>query len=129
MPLEEMTILLSDLDEVRQVLAACLTYFQARDLSAAQIEFRAARPSPITAEVGRIKDRFDAYLGDYLLRQHEADLEEDGVVGDEVEEGAEDGSEGVAEGVVELSTTPLGDFKKPNQKGRRLKAAEVSGSS
>jgi hypothetical protein len=124
--LEEITIQLGDLEDVRQVLAAALMYFQAEDLQTAQVEFRAARPSPLTQEIERVKGRYDSYLGDFLLARHEALLAEDEPEIEEDSEGAENGSEELAEASEEaLSGAPLGDFTPPKQKGRRLKADEV----
>lgn len=124
---DEINIQLVDLEDVRQVLAASLLYFQAEDLQSAQVEFRASRPSPLTQEIERVKSRFDGYLGDYLLAQHEALLAEDEEVIEEDVEGAEDGSDELTEASEEdvLSSEPLGKFERPKQKGRRLEADEI----
>ena len=126
MSLEELTIQLSDVEDTRQVLAACLNLVSARDFEQAQIEFRAVRPSPLTVEIERVKARLDHYLSDFLLARHEAALEEDDAEVEEDLEEAENGSEGLSEASEEeLSPAPLGEFKPPRQKGRRLNPDEV----
>ena len=125
MALDEITVQLADLEDVRQVLAANLMYFQAQDLQEAQKEFRANRPSALTMEIERVKGRFDSYLADFLLRRHEVELGEDEPEFEEDLEEAEDGSEELTEASEPLSSTPLGSPDLPKQKGRRLKADEL----
>lgn len=126
--MDTVEILVSDLEEARQILAACNTFLVARDLMEAQIEFRASRPSPLALEVDRIKARFDGYFGDYLLARHEASLEVETEDIEDDNEGAEDGSGELTEASEEpLSGAPLGDFKAPRQQGRRLSKEEVAG--
>ncbi len=125
MALDEITVQLADLEDVRQVLAANLMYFQAQDLQEAQKEFRANRPSALTMEIERVKGRFDSYLADFLLRRHEVELAEEEAEVEEDLEGAEEGSEEATEASDELVSEPLGAFEKPKQKGRRLTAEEV----
>ena len=72
---EEVAAQIADVEDVRQVLAACLTYFQAEDLKSAQVAFSAVRPSPLSLEIERLATRFRGYLGDYYLAQREAELE------------------------------------------------------
>lgn len=119
--MEVVEIYLNDLEEVRQVLAACQNYFLGRDLMEAQVEFRASRPSPLSAEISRLIERFNGYMGDYLLAQHEASLEE-------AEEDNESEDEGEGEGEEDeeaLSTSPLGEFVPPRQASRRLTKDEL----
>lgn len=125
MALDEITVQLADLEDVRQVLAANLMYFQAQDLQEAQKEFTANRPSALTMEIERVKGRFDSYLADFLLRRHEVELAEDEAEVEEDLEGAEEGSDEPTEASEELVSEPLGKFEKPKQTGRRLKAEEV----
>lgn len=119
-------IYVNDLEDVRQVLGACLVWLQARDLQEAQIAFSVTRPSPLTIEVERVKERFDGYFGDFLLAQHEADLAADDIEDADDELGPENGSEELAEASEELlSGAPLGSPKLPKQEGRRLSSEEV----
>lgn len=112
----------SDLEDVIQVLGACLTFLQARDLMEAQIAFSATRPSPLSSEVERLHDRFRGYMGDFLLDAH---FEEDDADVEVSEQEAEDGSDELTEASEELSATPLGAPNLRKQQGRRLDADEV----
>ena len=119
---EEVPVQISDVEDVRQVLAACLTFFQAEDLKAAQVAFSAVRPSPLTLEVERLATRFRGYLGDYYLAQREAELEDE-----DAELELPNSSENVQEeSEEELSGSPLGDFQPPRQAGVRLTDEEVA---
>ena len=120
--LEETTIQISDLDELRSVLAACLNYFSARDLEQAQLEFRATRPSPLTAEIERVKTRFDSYFSDFLLRRHEELLETEE---DEDDLDVEEDVEEAEHGSQSLSEAPLGTPVIKRQKGRVLEQDEI----
>jgi hypothetical protein len=124
--------LISDLEDTRIVLNAALNYFQARDMETAQLNFTATRPSPLTAEIQRVKTRLDGVLGDYLLQQHESGS---GLYDDESflddEEDAEDAEDGL-QSLTEASQEPLPDaaFSEPKlsrQAGRRLTAKEAAG--
>lgn len=118
-------IFVSDLEDVRQVLGACLVMLQARDLIEAQVAFSGTRPSPLTAEVERTKNRFDGYFSDFLLAEHEANLEEDDLDDEVAEHEPEEGAESAAEASDDLSSSPLGTPRLPRQTGRRLKSDEV----
>lgn len=125
---ETVAVQFNDIEDVRQVLAACLTYFQAEDLQKAQVAFSATRPSPLTMEIERMFTRYHGYMGDYLLAQHEAEVDEEDSQDEDSLEEAPNGSEPVQEPFgEELSDSPLGEFKPPRQEGRRLSAEEVAG--
>lgn len=115
----------SDLEDVAQVLGACLTFLQARDLMEAQIAFSTPRPSPLSNEVQRLHDRFRGYMGDFLLAAREAELEEDDGDDQDSELEAENGSDEPVEASEVLSDSPLGKPRLPRQRGRRLDADEV----
>lgn len=66
-------VLISDIEEIRDVLGACLTYFTAQDVIKAQTQFRQMRQSPITSELERVKARVDGLMGDYLLFRYQAE--------------------------------------------------------
>ena len=119
MTLEATEILISDLDDTRQVLAACAGLLLARDMEAAQVQFANLRTSPLRSEVERVKSRLDAYMGDFLIAQRDADAAIDTVV-DDSEYNEEDKEEEET-----FSDEPLGKFKRPTQAGRRLKPEEV----
>lgn len=123
MAIDIVEIQVSDLEDVRQVLAACYGFFVARDIQNAQAEFRAERPSPLRVEIERVKTRFDGYFGDFLLAEHEATLAADELADEESKEEAEEGSGELTEA---LSGTPLGDFTAPKQKGKRVTAKDKS---
>lgn len=119
---EEVAVQIADVEDVRQVLAACLTYFQAEDLKSAQVAFSAVRPSPLSLEIERLATRFRGYLGDYYLAQREAELE-----AEDAEQEPQNGNENDPEAVEEeLSDSPLGDFRPPRQAGVRLTDEEVA---
>lgn len=119
---------ITDLEDVRQILAACHTYFTARDVEQAQVDFRAVRSSPLTAEIERVRARFDGYMGDLLLARHESELEE--TASDTLDDNAEaeEGSQELTEASEEdeLVAAPL-KFDAPKQRGRRLTKEEVKG--
>lgn len=118
---EEVTVQITDVEDARQVLVACLTYFQAEDLKAAQLAFSAVRPSPLTMEIERLATRFRGYLGDYYLAQREAELE-----AEDAEQGPQNADENDPEAFdEELSDSPLGDFTPPQREGRRLRVDEL----
>lgn len=119
-------ITITDLEDVTQVLGACLTYFQAEDLQTAQVAFSAPRPSPLTMEIERLHTRMRGYVGDFLLARREVELEEeDSQVEDDIE-GPENGSENDPEAFEEeLSNAPLGEFKSQRQPGRILTDDEL----
>lgn len=122
----EITLQLTDFEDMKSALQMALVYFQAEDLKAAQLQLdRHRRPTPLTLELERVYARASAYLGDFLLAAHEAELEEEAAEFEQDVEGAEDGSEELTEASETLSDHPLGKFKKPVQKGRRLSAEEV----
>lgn len=133
--LDETTILIVDLEDVRTVLAACQNFFQAEDIQRAQLAYTETRYSPLTNEIARVKTRMDGVLSDHLLRLHEETA--DDAESDEGEETAEDtsqelpapenGSESVTEASEELSEHPLGEFKPPRQTGRRVSAKRQPG--
>lgn len=123
MPMEFIDIHLTDLEDVRDVLAACLNYFSARDFQQAQIAFGQERPSPLTSEIDRVKTRFDGYMSDFILARYEEERAGDSPADDGV---AEDGSEELTEASEELSGAPLGEPKPKRQRGRRLTAEELS---
>lgn len=126
--MDSVSIFVKDLEDVRQVLAACNMFLQARDLMEAQIAFTSPRPSQLQLEIDRVKTRFDGYLSDYLLAAHEAELEVEGDESDEEYEEAEDGSDELTEASEEpLSDAPLGEFKPPRRQGRRLSKEELAG--
>jgi hypothetical protein len=110
-------IRVSDIEDVRQVLAACYGFLYARDIQEAQIQYQANRPSALTAEVERVKTRFDGYFQDFLLAEHEARLAEDRLDDQDTEDEPEDGAEDVTE---VLSGSPLGAFTPPTQEGTRV---------
>lgn len=119
---EEVAVQIADVEDVRQVLAACLTYFQAEDLKSAQVAFSAVRPSPLSMEIERLATRFRGYLGDYYLAQREAELE-----AEDAEQEPQNGNENDPEAVEEeLSGSPLGEFTPPRQAGVRLTDEEVA---
>jgi hypothetical protein len=105
-------ISLTDLEDARHVLSACLTLLTARDIEKAQANMAAQRPSPLTQEVERMKERFDGHLADYLLARHEAKTE-----------GGP--AEGEADEDDELVSAPLGEPNLPRQAGRRLTIEEM----
>jgi hypothetical protein len=109
----EIEITLADAEDAAQVLDACATFLTARDMMAAQASLSPFfRESPLTAEVQRLKTRFDGYLGDYLLARRRA------------EEGEDERPEEPEE---ELSSDPLGQGTLPGQQGRRLSREELTG--
>lgn len=120
MAIEETSILISDLDDIRGVLAACAMFFQARDLMEAQVKFSSVRPSALSLEIDRVQKRASEIMSDYLLAAREAQLEE------EYEEEPEDEEEGDEEEYEELPAQPLGEFRPPRQEGRRLSAEELA---
>lgn len=125
---ETVAVQFTDIEDVRQVLAACLTFFQAEDLQKAQVAFSATRPSPLTMEIERMYTRFHGYMGDYLLAQHEAELaEEDSQDEDSLEEAPNGSEPDATSDSEELSEHPLGEFRAPKQEGRRLSAEEIAG--
>lgn len=121
--IKEVSILLNDLEDCRQILHACQNYFLGRDMQEAQAQLRAYSKSPLTAEIERVKERMDGYLGDFLLQQYE---EEHGVIPEDEEESVEE-EEPEEEVVEELSDNPLGTVKVQRQKGRRLTKQELEG--
>jgi hypothetical protein len=123
---KEVPIRLEDLEDVRQILNACLNYFTARDLCEAQAQLRLHSKSPLTSELERVYERMSGYLSDFLLSQYEE------------EHGFNDDTENVdAESVIEeevvveeeevLADNPLGTVEVNRQKGRRLTKEEVAG--
>jgi len=113
-------ITLKDLEDVRQTLAACLTFMVARDLMESQAQMNNLRQSPLTNEVERMSTRFDGYMADHLLQLHEASLQDDEPDnGDSVMGGPEPGFE-------PLSDAPLGAKAFPRQEGRRMTAEELA---
>lgn len=119
--IKEVAIRLSDLEDVRQILNACLNYFTARDLGDAQVKLEAYRKSPMTDEVERVKERMDGYLGDFLLMQYEEEhgtIPEDDEVDEELEEEPEEEET--------LSGNPLGTVTAKRQQGRRLSKEELA---
>lgn len=122
--IKQIAIRLSDMEDMRHILNACLNFFTARDLSDAQVRLEVYRKSPITDEIERVKERLDGYLGDYLLAQYEeehGEVPEDDLV-DELEEQEEEKQE---EEEV-LSSNPLGTVKTRRQAGRRLSKEELT---
>jgi len=111
--LTDVEITLTDLADVRQVLAACSTFLGARDMMDAQLRLTAYRPSALASEVERMKVRFDSYMADLLLAERDAE--------EEAEE-AEDAEEEVEE---ELTDDPLGKVVLPQQEGRRVSLEEL----
>lgn len=107
-------ISLTDLEDARHVLSACLTLLTARDIEKAQANMMAQRPSALTQEVERMKERFDGHLADYLLAQHEAEVEAEGEEAPDEEE-------------EPLAASPLGEPTLPKQSGRRLTVEEIQG--
>lgn len=95
-PTAEASILVSDLNRIREILSGCLVFSTAHDIARSQQQMVGARPSPLTREVESVKERVDGILGDFLLNQYTEDLERD-------EEIAED------EELEELSPLPLGE--------------------
>jgi hypothetical protein len=124
---DEVTIQVSDLEDVRNVLSACLNFFQAHDLMEAQKHYEAVAYSPLTNEIGRVTQRFDGYMGDFLLNKHESESDEN-----EPSPAASTSQElvGSEEGAQELTAAPeeevLPDLPlgKPasHQKGKRVSA-------
>jgi len=118
--IKEVAIRLNDLEEARQILSACLNYFTARDLGDAQVRLEIYRKSPLTDELERVKERFDGYLGDFLLAEYE---EEHGEIPEDDSEEAEieDEEEEV------LNDNPLGVVQVKRQQSRRLSKEEIAG--
>ena len=108
----DVEITLTDLEDARTLLAACETYFTARDMQEAQLKLVAHRSSPLAAEVERVRARFDGYLADHLLERHEAGREAEGAEEEPPEEET-------------LSDEPLGSNAFPKQTGRRLTREEL----
>jgi hypothetical protein len=132
MAVDQTTILISDLEDTRIVLNAALNYFMARDMETAQLNFTASRPSPLTSEIQRVKQRLDGVLGDFLLEQHESrseEFEEEDDLDVEVYvDDAEDGLQSLVEASQEaLPDTAFAEPKIARQKGRRLSAEEAAG--
>ena len=130
--MDTVAITISDLEDTRQVLKACLTFFQAEDLQKAQVSFSAPRPSPLTLEIEQANNRLQNYLGDYLLHRHEALLdEEDDLDPEEDLEDPQDGSEELTEASEEeaepLSDSPLGGYERPRSRGLILGPEDLSG--
>lgn len=117
-------IQLQDLEETAQVLAACLTYFQAEDLQKAQAAFSSPRPSPLTVEIDRVLTRVRGCIGDALMAAREAELEADDPEDEDAETEAENDSSVDEEA---LSSSPLGEFNPPKREGRRLTVEEIRG--
>ena len=119
----------NEIEDIRQVLAACVRYFQAQDLAKAQVAFSAPNPSPLTQEVERVLQRLDSFWGDFLIKLREEQLgagEEDyDDLYDEETEDDEEAAEAEAEEDEVLSENPLGSVKTKRQQGRRLKPEEV----
>jgi len=124
--MDEYPVRISDLEDVNQVLGACLNYLQARDLMEAQVAFTGTHYSPLTDEVGRLKARFAGYLGDYLLERHEGESEpsltEDADL--EVEESQEPDESLTEASEAPLAGVPLGSVTR-KKRGRRLKDEEI----
>lgn len=108
--IEATEILITDLEDARQILAACLTLLTAQDVAKAQLSFSRIRESALTQEVTRVKERLDGIFGDFLLVRYEHEEEEN--------EEEDDPDE-------ELAAEPLGAFRAPTQQGRRLDGVEV----
>jgi len=123
--MDTVAITLSDLEDIRQVLKACLTYFQAEDLQKAQVSFNVGRPSPLTLEIEQTHTRLQGYLGDYLLARHEALLDEEGEDDEDDLEEAEEGLQDATEASEELSDSPLGGYKRPESRGQTLTAEDL----
>lgn len=122
----------NDIEDLRQTLAACLRYFQAKDLATAQVAYAAPNPSPLTQEIERVLQRLDFFWGDFLIRLREELLEEDEVEEEleletetEETEDDEETEEAEAEEDSPLSKNPLGSVKTKRQTGRRLRPEEV----
>lgn len=119
----------SEIEDIRQVLAACVRYFQAQDLAKAQVAFSAPNPSPLTQEVERVLQRLDYFWGDFLIRLREEQLageeDYDDLYEEENNEDDEETAEAEAEEDEVLSENPLGSVKTKRQTGRRLKPEEV----
>jgi len=109
-------ITITDLQDAREILGACLTYFQARDMAEAQYRIQPLRPSGLTSEVERLKTRYDSYMADLLLAERDA--------ADEEEEEEDEEEDAVAVEEV-LADAPLGEPVLPRQQGRRLTADEI----
>src|SRR6516162_181665 len=118
MKLQEITIRFTDLDDARHVLKMCLNYFYAKDLETAQIQLRQVSASPITKELEVLTTRFDGYLADYLLAQHESDVELE--TADPVPE-----ADTEAEADEPLSDDPLSTKRMPKRKSRQITKAEL----
>jgi len=113
----ETIIQVKDIDDARHLLEACGNYFRALDVSNAQVELRSFSLSPLSLEIQKVKERFDGYLGDYLLHRHESDLEPENDLGDESPEDvvseAPEASETPSQAPEKLSDNPLGSKPKP----------------
>lgn len=131
--LETVEILFTDLEEVRQVLSACASYFYAVDFERAQLAFSSVTKSPLTREIEVVQTRFDGYLGDYLRQRYEAGLDQeineedealedeempDTILGVEIDKSEESESE------EPLPSLPLGEPAKP-KRGRRITKKEL----
>lgn len=104
--IEATEILITDLEDARQILAACLTLLTAQDVAKAQLSFSRIRESALTQEVTRVKERLDGIFGDFLLVRYENEEEDSNEEEDDPNE--------------ELAAEPLGAFRAPSQQGRRL---------
>ena len=121
--METVEITFNDLEDLRQILNACLNYFVAKDLERAQIKFSAVAKSPLTQELEILKTRFDGYLADYLLLRHEAENAEDEEEVIEIDEEEIESEPEIEE--PELAAMPLGKTEFPKQKGRRVTKEEL----
>ena len=110
--IEEVSVLFTDLEDIRQILNACSNFFMAEDLQRAQLRFGAVQPSALTTEVQHVKSRVDGYIGDYLLAKHEAEMQADEV---DYEPEEED----------DLSPAPLGSPSLPQREGREVTRDEL----
>ncbi len=109
---EYLSIHIRDIENARNLLAACLNYFQAMDLAESQRQLHAYTESPMAQDLGALKERFDGYMADFLLERYESeDVETDS---EEVEE------------EEELSAHPLGEFKPPKQPARVIPVEELA---
>lgn len=125
MSLNTVEMLVDDLDDARQLLEACQTYFTAQDIAKAQMAFTEVRPSLMSQQIERVKARLDGIFSDFLLQRYEEEKNEDDTEEEaeelEVEEEPEE-VELVAEEEVDdlLSSNPLGSRPLPKQRGTRV---------
>ena len=123
--MDEIVLLANDVDDIRYALGACLTLLQAQDLAESQRNLNATRPSGLTLEIERVKQRVDNYFAQHILDQYDTAEPEYDPADAESISGDPEASGDLAEAPELLSDAPLGKTRVKRQAGRRLTASEA----